>query len=76
MARISQTHARIHSYRISQNLTQEQQARCMGIHRVTLAKLERYRLWPGMRLRGILARTLGCTVDDILDEYRRHRKAA
>ena len=65
---------RIKQWRETEGLTQEQAAERLGIHRVTLAKLETWAKPVGWELAQKVAEATGQRVGDIIEEYHRNAR--
>lgn len=54
--------------RVARGLTQEELAQTVGVTRQTILAIEKGNYAPSVHLALRIAKTLGCTVEDIFDE--------
>lgn len=58
----------IRNKRLQKNMTQQEVADCIGVDRTTVAKWESGTAFPTANKLPKLAKTLGCTIDDLFED--------
>jgi DNA-binding XRE family transcriptional regulator len=76
MTKEAKRKTRIYHVRMAADLSQAEYADRIGVHPVTLSRLENGRIVPSHDLAAIIAKVTNRTPGQVIDEYLKHRRSA